>query len=856
MKRFQRAKNWFFAAVTVVFLLLAASSYFTFAAFSQLKLDRAQALKDSLVLQTVRQLFSELQDAETGHRGYLLAQDPAYLAPYLESLDKLPPLLLQLQTLAEDKPGVMRNVATLQESIDAKLAEIRHSLEITKTQGFEAARQRAITDFGKQVMDRIRAQVDNLVAQMDQEVLHNREIITSGVDRARLAALLAAALGLIVAVVGGIALGRNFNRLQAAQEELREQASLLQTTLDNTREGVAAFDPVKGLLAWNPRFFSFAGYPDDFPRFGRQFGEFLEFDRGRADRLFDLGEEDAGIAGPAQMSKLRPRLRVGGRELECAHKRTETGSIVMTCSDITERLQNEQVVRQAQKMEAIGHLTGGVAHDFNNLLQVIASNLDLMARHKQDPEKLAANIEHASIAATRGAQLTGQLLAFARRQPLEPVVVNLGRRVRAMGDLLHRTLGETIEIETVVDAGLWNTFVDVNQVENTILNLAVNARDAMPRGGKLTIELANAVLDEDYARWHDEVTAGQYIMLAVTDTGSGMPADVVARAFEPFFTTKPEGKGTGLGLSMVYGFVKQSNGHAKIYSEVGHGTTIKVYLPRSRRPEEAVELFDDAPATGGSERILLVEDDEDVRHAVAEMTRSLGYQVIEAKDGEQALEILQNGTTVDLLFTDVVMSGAVSGRVLANRAQELLPSLAVLFTSGYTENAIIHHGRLDEGVQLLSKPYREPELSRKLRTVLEEKRNADRRRDGSRKEVSGMNGLSILLVDDDALIRMSTAGMLQDLGHSVQEAARGGDALDLLAENPSINLLIVDIALPDMNGVTLVGEASKKRADLRVIFASGHSPKAVDLDPQKVRFVFLSKPYDTRQLADALARLT
>ena len=856
MKRFQRAKNWFFAAVAVVFLLLAASSYFTYAAFSQLKLDRAHALKDSLVLQTVRQLFSELQDAETGHRGYLLAQDPAYLAPYLESLDKVPPLLLQLQTLAEDKPGVMRNVATLQESIDARLAEIRYSLEITKTQGFEAARQRILTDFGKQSMDKIRAQVDNLVAQMDQEVLHNREIINSSVDRARLAALLAAALGLIVAIVGGIALGRNFNRLQAAQDELREQASLLQTTLDNTREGVAAFDPVKGLLAWNPRFFSFAGYPDDFPRFGRQFGEFLEFDRGRADRLFDLGEEDANAAGPAQMAKLRQRLRIGGRELECAHRRTQTGSIVMTCSDITDRLQTEQVARQAQKMEAIGHLTGGVAHDFNNLLQIIASNLDLMARHKDDPKQLAVNIEHASVAAGRGAQLTRQLLAFARRQPLEPVVVNLGRRVRAMGDLLHRTLGETIEIETVVDAGLWNTFVDVNQVENAILNLSVNARDAMPKGGKLTIELANAVLDEDYARWHDEVTPGQYVMLAVTDTGSGMPAEVAARAFEPFFTTKPEGKGTGLGLSMVYGFVKQSSGHAKIYSEVGQGTTIKVYLPRSRRPEEAVSMSDDAPATGGSERILLVEDDEDVRRAVAEMTRSLGYQVIEAKDGEQALEMLQNGTKVDLLFTDVVMSGAVSGRALANRAQELLPSLAVLFTSGYTENAIIHHGRLDEGVHLLSKPYREPELSRKLRTVLEEKRHAKRERRAAGKEGSSMNGLSILLVDDDALIRMSTAGMLQDLGHTVQEAARGGDALDLLAENPSINMLIVDIALPDMNGVALVTEASRKRADLRVIFASGHSPKAVDIDPQKVRFVYLSKPYDTRQLADALARLT
>jgi signal transduction histidine kinase/CheY-like chemotaxis protein/CHASE3 domain sensor protein len=821
-----------------------------------LQANRKQAQQDSATLQSIRQLWSELQDAETGQRGYILAQDPAYLDPYLASIEMIPVQIQELQNLAADKPAVVRGIGSLQELISTKLNELRSTIEISKTQGFDAARRRILADDGKLVMDKIRAQIESMVKEFTAEVRENRVLLDASVDRARFSALLAAALGLIVAIGGGMALGRNFNRLAAAQAELKDQASLLQTTLDNTREGVAAFDPVKGLIAWNPRFFSFTGYPDDFPRVGRGFAEFLDFDRKRDNRLFESGDDDVGVADFAQMANLRQRVRVGGRELECAHKRTQGGSIVMTCSDITERLQTEQMVRQAQKMEAIGHLTGGVAHDFNNLLQVISSNLDLMARNKGDPQQLAANIQHASIATERGAQLTRQLLAFARRQPLEPIVVNLGRRVRAMSDLLHRTLGETIEIETVVDAGLWNTFVDLNQVENAILNLSVNARDAMPRGGKLTIELANAVLDEDYARWHDEVTPGQYVMLAVTDTGSGMPADVAARAFEPFFTTKPEGKGTGLGLSMVYGFVKQSSGHAKIYSEVGHGTTIKMYLPRSRRPEETPALTDAEPVTGGSERILLVEDDEDVRRAVAEMTRSLGYQVLEAKDGEQAMEMLQNGTTVDLLFTDVVMSGSVSGRVLANRAQELLPSLAVLFTSGYTENAIIHHGRLDEGVHLLSKPYREQDLSRKIRTVLDLKRRdaaAHRGREG--KDMNG-TGLSILLVDDDALIRMSTAGMLQDMGHSVLDAARGKEALDQLVENPAINLLIVDIALPDMNGVALVTEASKIRPNLRVIFASGHSPQAVDLDPAKIRFVFLSKPYDTRQLADALAKLT
>ncbi len=847
----RRPGRWILGGVAAICTSLAVVLYMTYSAFSQLEENRAATRQANEELLVLRQLFSALQDAETGQRGYLLAQDPAYLEPYMTSIGRITALRAQLLTYTDGSPWLAERIRILFEQIDVKLAELEASIATSKQQGFQAARAQVLHSEGKRAMDAIRALVEDLATQAQAEMEAGRVRFNASIRHSRFMALLAATLGLVLAGGGGMLLWRSFFRLKSAEARLREQASLLQTTLDNTSEGVAAFDPEKGLIAWNPRFFAFAGYPDEYPRFGRPFAEFLDFDRDRAEHLFDLAGADDGLAGLDQMMKLKQKVRIGGRELECAHKRTQTGGVVMTCADVTERMRVEQVARQAQKMEAIGHLTGGVAHDFNNLLQVIASNLDLMTRHLEERDLLATHIKYASSATERGAKLTRQLLAFARRQPLEPVVVNLGKRVRAMSDLLHRTLGETIEIETIVDAGLWNTFADANQVENAILNLAVNARDAMPAGGKLTIELANAVLDEKYARLHEEVVPGQYVMLAVTDTGLGMPADVAARAFEPFFTTKPEGQGTGLGLSMVYGFVKQSSGHAKIYSEIGLGTTIRIYLPRSRRPEEAPAPAESEPARGRNERILLVEDDDDVRRAVAETTRGLGYQVIEARDGEEALAVLRDGAKIDLLFTDVVMSGAVSGRTLARNAQQILPDLAVLFTSGYTENAIIHHGRLDEGVHLLSKPYREPELSRKLRAVLDERRDKTARTEPA----ADRPGLAILLVDDDALIRISTGEMLRDLGHRVVDAARAGEALTLLAGVHPVDVMIVDLALPDMSGDAMVQKACEIRDGLRVVFASGHSPQVLKLDGSKLRYVFLPKPYDTAQMAEALAKL-
>jgi CheY-like chemotaxis protein len=378
-------------------------------------------------------------------------------------------------------------------------------------------------------------------------------------------------------------------------------------------------------------------------------------------------------------------------------------------------------------MDAVGKLTGGVAHDFNNLLQVIGGNLQLLSKDVAGNERAEQRLRNALGGVSRGSKLASQLLAFGRRQPLAPKVVNLGRLVRGLDDLLRRTLGDGVEIETAIAGRLWNTLVDPSQVENAILNLAINARDAMQAHGKLTIEAGNAALSDDHGVRHEDVRPGQYVMLAVTDTGCGMTPEVVEQVFEPFFTTKPEGQGTGLGLSMVYGFVKQSDGHIKIHSEPGRGTTIRLYLPRASGSEDVAGESDAGSITGGTETVLVVEDDDEVRATVVELLGDLGYRVLEAADAQSALAIIENGGAIDLLFTDVVMPGPVRSPELARQARARLPKVAVLFTSGYTDNAIVHGGRLDQGIDLLSKPYTREALARKIRQVL---RNQQRRAAG------------------------------------------------------------------------------------------------------------------------------
>jgi signal transduction histidine kinase/ActR/RegA family two-component response regulator len=409
------------------------------------------------------------------------------------------------------------------------------------------------------------------------------------------------------------------------------------------------------------------------------------------------------------------------------YPRGELGALMALLNRTAESLEAQRAaiedldrqLRQSQKMEAVGQLTGGVAHDFNNLLTVILGNAELVADGLKDRPQLRKMVEMTARAAERGAELTSRLLAFSRRQPLDPKPTDINRQIAGMDPMLRRTLGEHIEIELVRGGGLWKAMVDSGQLENAILNLCLNARDAMPGGGRLTIETANAHLDADYAARQTELEPGQYVMVAVSDTGTGMDAATLERAFEPFFTTKDVGKGSGLGLSMVYGFVKQSKGHVRIYSEPGHGTTVKLYLPRADAEEGAdAAASAETAAERGSGRILLVEDDDLVRENAAAQLTGLGYDVVAVGSGREALAALAKGDAFDLLFTDVVMPGGTNGRELAEQALKLRPGLPVLYTSGYTENAIVHHGRLDRGVELLAKPYRRQDLAAKVRAVL------------------------------------------------------------------------------------------------------------------------------------------
>jgi signal transduction histidine kinase len=389
---------------------------------------------------------------------------------------------------------------------------------------------------------------------------------------------------------------------------------------------------------------------------------------------------------------------------------------------VNRREEAESQLRQSQKMQALGQLTGGIAHDFNNMLGVILGAHDLILRRiRKGDFGIERFVEAATDAAQRAAVLTQRLLAYARQQPLAPQTIDANKMIASMSELLRSTLGEQVQIETVTAAGLWQTHADAQQLESAILNIAINARDAMPDGGKLTIETANAYLDEAYARQNPEVEPGQFVLVAVTDTGTGMSAETAARVFDPFFTTKPTGKGTGLGMSQVYGFVKQSHGHIKIYSEPGAGTTVKIYLPRQIGVGAETKLSASEPVRTGdrNEIVLVVEDDPLMRRLTSETLHELGYTVFDSENAANALAILDREAGVKLLFTDVVMPDT-NGKKLADEALRRRPGLKVLFTTGYTANAVVHGGVLDAGVNFISKPFTLDQLAAKVRAVLDQ----------------------------------------------------------------------------------------------------------------------------------------
>ena len=513
-------------------------------------------------------------------------------------------------------------------------------------------------------------------------------------------------------------------QIGAAREQVRRSTSVLENTFNSIAEAVLVIDTAGDVLLTNPAAQHLLGY-----RPGMAVNDIWKVNSfcepgtttplKREDRpstrvlLGESFDRREVLIRPVDGSK-PIHVMVSGRPLRDASGAISGASIVF--HDITDAHETALQLQQAQKLDAVGKLTGGVAHDFNNMLTVITGTIEILKDDVRDRPGALAITELIDQAADRCTELIRHLLAFARKQPLRPRNVDINAAIADIAKLLRPTIGEQIVVDVLLDDEVDAAHIDASQLANSLVNMAINARDAMPDGGKLLLETRNVVLDDAYAQANAGVTAGPYIMVAISDTGTGMPSEVREQAFDPFFTTKGPGKGTGLGLSMVYGFVKQSGGHVKIYSEEGHGTTIKLYLP----PANAIEEVAEGPSlqvAGGTETILVVEDDDLVRSFVISQLRGLGYHTVDASNAADALARIESGLAFDLLFTDVIMPG-INGPEFAAEVERLRPGTRVLYTSGYTDNAIVHHGRLDDGVLLLSKPYRKPELAQMIRVAL------------------------------------------------------------------------------------------------------------------------------------------
>jgi signal transduction histidine kinase/CHASE3 domain sensor protein len=691
-----------------------------------------------------------LRRAESAARGYELYRTPGFSAEFQAVQAQIAPALADLKRGVRDNPD---QVALLEGTEPLALRRVEIAAEAMRLRaandqaGIAAlngrAEGRGLMDTVMGNLDRLSAEEERLLAARSQDS-RRTGVVLLGIDVAGAVLIL-----LLVALVMresrratvqlqstlsetsaakdalAAAVADRTQHLVTAHDELRLSVNVLQSTFDSMAEAVLVIDADGNVLLSNPaagrmllhrtgmNLRNLRALSDVFHGDGvtpMQADELPSVRVLRGEKFEDLEM----IVRPHSGNPPR-HLMVSGRPMLDGHG--EISGAVLVYHDATMSRETERQLYQSQKLDAIGKLTGGVAHDFNNMLTVISGNTETLVESlKQQPElqRVARLIDDA---AERCAELIQHLLAFARRQPLQPRNVEINAAIADIAKLLRPTLGEQIQIETVLEQGPMTAHIDPSRLTNAVLNMAINARDAMPNGGKLLLETHRVVLDEAYAQAHADVTAGPYIMLAVSDTGTGMSLETQHKAFEPFFTTKEVGKGSGLGLSMVYGFVKQSGGHIKIYSEEGHGTTIKLYLPPGEGTAE-VAVAAAPPAEGGAETIFVVEDDPLVRNFVTAQLQGLGYKTIAAPDGKTALDLIAAGQTFDLLFTDVVIPGGMSGRELADEVAKLRPGVKVLYTSGYTDNAIVHHGKLDDGVMLLTKPYRRNQLAEMIRKAL------------------------------------------------------------------------------------------------------------------------------------------
>jgi PAS domain S-box-containing protein len=715
--------------------------------------SRSEARSVNHTLEVLNQLTDFrllLRRAESSVRGYLLTGSPSDLDEYRRFRDKTGPALPGLTALTADNPAQTKRLADAGPLITRLFAIADESVRAHDSGGNAAVAALAGRTQPRGLMDALGAIFDQIVNE-EQRLLGVRTEDSLRTERWLLATELCCALLVLLFAIVMLRDARRSSRqlesslrasetanealeaavtertehLLKAHEEIRHTASVLRNTFNSMAEGVLVIDAKGSIVLSNAAVQKMLHYeagmsieqlrsravlcaadsleplsPNELPSVRALRGE--HFDR------MEIVSRHSDDHGPLN-------IMISGRPLRDASGAISGAALVY--HDMTDARETEHKLHQAQKLDAIGKLTGGVAHDFNNMLTVISGTTEVLVEALADRPDLQGTAKLIDRAAERCAELIQRLLAFARKQPLRPRNVDVNATVTDIAKLLRPSLGEQIEIETVLEPAVATSHIDPSELANSLLNMAINARDAMPNGGKLLLETKLVVLDEAYARCNADVQPGSYVMVAVSDTGQGMPAEIRDNVFEPFFTTKAEGKGSGLGLSMVYGFVKQSGGHVKIYSEEGHGTTIKLYLP----PANAA--FEDSirPATQpsrGSEIVLVVEDDPLVRNFAIAQLQSLGYQTVAMADGRAALAYVESGQAFDLLFTDVVMPGGMSGRELADAVAKLRPGTKVLYTSGYTDNAIVHHGRLDQGVMLLSKPYRKPQLAQMVRDAL------------------------------------------------------------------------------------------------------------------------------------------